>query len=362
MKHTAKVCVTCGAKLGTKNGIRVGEAFSADGMYMECRACAGKRFAHLKRVTGSGTAALYAMCAAMDIPFDAKWKPDKKYAESKTEKVLLAIWNAYLDAHAFGTGFKWSKDIPEDVKTFVTAAGKNAETDEGGQERTGTDGSEQDHAPADTDGAEETASEADEKDRMKAWVKKWGPGMTPEDYMELDRKYDVESHEFKGNITPRIDKNLIALSKLDVEFDKAMQRADFDTANRITDIIRKTRDMESLRASDEKPAEEMRVDAIVNALESRGAMTDGTLCDRETLLRWVFDAVHAEYSTSLDIIDAIMLIAENARRRTEGERVMTSVPVYLQVKDKYGELSEHMTPQETETMQALGKMPPRRDK
>ena len=172
----------------------------------------------------------------------------------------------------------------------------------------------------------------------------------------------MEAHEFKGNITPRIEKNLIALSKLDVEFDKAMRTGDFDVANRITDIIKKTRDMESMKASDEKPAEEMRVDAIVDALERRGAMTDGTLCDRNTLLKWIADSTHTHYGTSLDIIDAVMLVAENARRRTDGERVLTEVPDYLQVNDVFGELESGMTDQEKSIMKELGKLPPRRER
>lgn len=191
---------------------------------------------------------------------------------------------------------------------------------------------------------------------------KWGADVPESDWADLEKKYETESHEFKGNITPRIEKNLIALSKLDLDFDRAMANKDFDTANRITDIIKKTRDMESMRASDEKPAEEMRVDAIVDALERRGAMTDGTLCDRETLLKWIADSTHSHYNASLDIIDAVMLVSENARRRTEGEQMLTSVPKYMQVEDQYNELESHMTPQEVDIMKGLGAMPPSREK
>ena len=120
--------------------------------------------------------------------------------------------------------------------------------------------------------------------------------------------------------------------------------------------------MESMKASDEKPAEEMRVDAIVDALERRGAMTDGTLCDRETLLKWISDVTHIKYGHSLDIIDAVMLVAENARRRTDGERVLTEVPDYLQVPDVWGELERGMTEQEKGVMKELGKLPPRRER
>lgn len=264
------------------------------------------------------------MCAATDIPFDPMFK-----AKSNTP---AEVWKEYLGAvdtrKRFSTGHTKMSSVFEDGALPEPLAKERATSNK----------------------------------KYEEWRNKWGSGLSDEDYEELDRKYTVESHEFKGNITPRIEKNLIALSKLDVEFDKAMRAGDFDVANRITDIIKKTRDMESMKASDEKPAEEMRVDAIVDALERRGAMTDGTLCDRDTLLKWIANTTHTHYGTSLDIIDAVMLVAENARRRTDGERVLTEVPDYLQVNDVWGELEKSMTEQEKSVMKELGKLPPRRER
>ena len=293
----------------------------ANGWYCECRECLGKRFARTCAALGSGKEALYAMCAVLDIPFE----PGKM----KRRKTLNDTFSGYLNATDTMAGFAGTKDGAKIVVEGPMNAARKKEQD----------------------------SEA----RMEAWRTKWGSGLTDSEYEELDRKYEVESHEFKGNITPRIEKNLIALSKLDVEFDRAMRESDFDTANRITDIIKKTRDMESLRASDDKPTEEMRVDAIVDALERRGAMTDGTLLSRDELLRWIAEATRSHYPTSLDVIDAVMLASENARRRTEGDRALTTVPDYLQVRDEHGELEIVMTEQERDVMKDLGKLPPRRE-
>ena len=314
-------CGTCGKTLDGRTGIKTRGAVNSDRVYCECRECLGKRYARMCAAMGSGKEALYAMCAVLDIPFE----PEKL----KRRKTLQDVFCAYLGATDTAAGFAGTKDGARIVVEGPMNAGKiraqNAEA------------------------------------RKEAWRTKWGSGLTDSEYEELDRKYEVESHEFKGNITPRIDKNLIALSKLDVEFDRAMRDGDFDTANRITDIIKKTRDMESLRASDDKPTEEMRVDAIVDALERRGAMTDGTLLGRDELLKWIADATKAHYSTSLDIIDAVMLASENARRRTEGDRALTAVPDYLQVRDDFGELEIVMTEAERTVMQDLGKLPPRRE-
>lgn len=316
-------CGTCGKTLDSRNGIKVKGTFSQDGYHCECGDCAGKRFALLCEVFGSGKEALYVMCASMDIPF----LPGKV----KRKRTLPETFKAYLKTVDTTGGFKGTQ----------TGARITVDRTAGSGEEKGADSSE---------------------NRKEAWLTKWGAGLSDAEYEELDRKYEVESHEFKGNLTPRIEKNLIALSKLDVEFDRAMREGDFDKANRITDIIKKTRDMESLRASDDKPTEEMRVDAIVDALEKRGAMTDGTLLGRDELLKWIAESSHTHYSTSLDIIDAVMLVSENARRRTEGERVLSSLPDYLQVEDKYGELEIGMTDQEKAVMQELGRLPPRRDR
>ena len=320
-----QICGTCGKTLNSRNGIKVKGTFSQGGYHCECRDCAGKRFALLCQTFGSGKEALYVMCASMDIPFI----PGK----AKRKRTLPETFLRYLDAMETMDGFKATRG---GAKITVDAPNK------------GSDGN----------GGEEKQAAS----RKEEWRTKWGSGLSDAEYEELDRKYEVESHEFKGNMTPRIEKNLIALSKLDVEFDRAMREGDFDKANRITDIIKKTRDMESLRASDDKPTEEMRVDAIVDALEKRGAMTDGTLCDRETLLKWIEKSTHAHYNTSLDIIDAVMLVSENARRRTEGERVLNTLPDYLQVQDKYGELEIGMTEQEQAVMKELGRLPPRRER
>lgn len=310
--------------IGEDNGIKVDKALSPSGWHGECRECTGKRFAYLCFQAGSTKEALYLMCAATDIPFDPMFKA--------ASNIPAEVWSEYLNA-------------TDTRKRFYTGTTKMAAVFDVG------------------DLPKPLAKEkAKEDQKREEWRNKWGSGLSDGDYEELDRKYNVESHEFKGNITPRIEKNLIALSKLDVEFDKAMRTGDFDVANRITDIIKKTRDMESMKASDEKPAEEMRVDAIVDALERRGAMTDGTLCDRDTLLKWIADSTHTHYGTSLDIIDAVMLVAENARRRTDGERVLTEVPDYLQVNDVFGELEHSMTDQEKSIMKELGKLPPRRER
>ena len=62
-------CGTCGKTLDSRNGIKVKGTFSQDGYHCECGDCAGKRFALLCEVFGSGKEALYVMCASMDIPF-----------------------------------------------------------------------------------------------------------------------------------------------------------------------------------------------------------------------------------------------------------------------------------------------------
>ena len=317
-------CGTCGKTLDSRNGIKVKGTFSQGGFHCECRSCAGKRFAHLCQVFGSGKEALYIMCASMDIPFVPE--------VVKKKRVLSDAFAMYLLNVDTEAGFRNTMD--KGRVTLESFAPKELEKEQ---------------------------PEEEKAERQEAWRTKWGSGLFDAEYEELDRKYEVESHEFKGNITPRIEKNLIALSKLDVEFDRAMRETDFDKANRITDIIKKTRDMESLRASDDKPTEELRVDAIVDALERRGAMTNGTLLGREELLKWIAESTRTHYSTSLDIIDAVMLVSENARRRTEGERVLSTLPEYLQVEDKYGELEIGMTDQEKTVMKELGRLPPRRE-
>ena len=69
-----------------------------------------------------------------------------------------------------------------------------------------------------------------------------------------------------------------------------------------------------------------------------------------------------EFSTSLDVIDQIMLRWINTFRANNGESELGMLPKSLQVEDLYGELQPRLTQKEADTLADLGEVVPPREK
>lgn len=310
-------CCSCGREMFSGIQLHVPKVFFQDGIYPMCKDCVAKMYAYVTEKTGNRKWAAQAICAAMDTAYVPGLLNDTGDAG--------ADFTRYLHEVYYGVGGR-----------FMNGNTRTAWAD--------------DDKPAAVTGR---------KPKKQTLESKWGAGLTDAEYAVLEEKYETEAHEYKDSITPRIEKNLITLSKLDVDLDAAIAKGDFDTANRITDIIRKTREMESLRASDERPNETARADALVNALEANGAMTDGRLKSYDELLKLIGEA-RGHYEHSLDIVDSVMMAVTNSMRMTAGERPVRELPPEMQVEDTKGELEKKITPLEAETLKGLNKMPVQR--
>lgn len=210
-----------------------------------------------------------------------------------------------------------------------------------------------------------------EAKRLADLRKKWGrnflggDGEEQRDYStaeleELERIYAAVSAEFKGSITPKMDYTLQKLSKLELEQSKAVARGDSQEAKRYADMVKDVKKTEGLDAG-EKPVEAFRPDALAINLEKRGVVTDGKFFTRQGVIDYI-TRDKGVYTTCLDVVDEIMLLIENTRRKNTGESELEKLPKSLQVRDRRHELAEDMSEDEQDALADLGLMPPERER
>lgn len=196
-----------------------------------------------------------------------------------------------------------------------------------------------------------------ETERRDRWDREWGEAVPDTDCKKLDQTYDMIAEEYRPNITKRLEINLRDLAKIRLLRDKAIEEGNSSAVKQYTDAIDKIMASESMKAGDVKPVEALRPDALIDRLEKRGV----TLMSQEEVARYI-NGDKGEYSTSIDIVDFMMLKWMNTYRANNGESELGMLPKSLQVEDLYGELQPRLTQKEADAMADLGEVVPPREK
>lgn len=196
-----------------------------------------------------------------------------------------------------------------------------------------------------------------DSERRERWNHEWGETVPDADCKKLDQTYDMIAEEYRPNITKRLEINLRDLAKIRLLRDKAIEEGNSSAVKQYTDAIDKIMASESMKAGDAKPVEALRPDALIDRLEKRGV----TLMSQEEVARYI-NGDKGEFSTSLDVIDQIMLRWINTFRANNGESELGMLPKSLQVEDLYGELQPRLTQKEADTLADLGEVVPPREK
>ena len=139
--------------------------------------------------------------------------------------------------------------------------------------------------------------------------------------------------------------------------DKAIDAGEADLVKQYTTSIKEIQAMEGMRATDQKPVEALRPDALIDRLEKKGV----SLMSQEEVARYI-NGDKGKYKTSIDIVDEIMAKWINTFRTNNGESELGMLPKSLQVEDLYGELQPRITKKEADTMAELGDVVPPREK
>lgn len=181
---------------------------------------------------------------------------------------------------------------------------------------------------------------------------KWGDGFSDADYRELERTYRSLAAEYKGAITPRLDLNLVDISKWRLEREKCVREGDTAAAKRYTDMIKATMDSEAMKVGDAKPVEALRIDGLADKLEKMGMLKNGELV-LEGVVNYIRND-HYNFQMSRDAVDAMMLSMVNAYRFNNGLTEIVELPEDMRIQDKLGEFLPAADPFEKNLMLELG--------
>lgn len=195
-------------------------------------------------------------------------------------------------------------------------------------------------------------TEAQKKEALERLAAKWGEGLSEDEYRSLETSYRSMAAEYKGAITPRLELNLIDISKWRLERDKCIKAGDTAAAKRYTDMIKATMESEAMKVGDARSVEAVRADGLVKRLEDKGLMKDGVL-----LLNGVIEYIRNDkghYQMSRDAIDTMMLSMTNAYRFNNGLSEIPELPEDVRIQDRLGEFMAAPTAEEKSVMMDLG--------
>lgn len=197
--------------------------------------------------------------------------------------------------------------------------------------------------------------ESNQREALDQMEAKWGEGFSEAEYRTLERTYNSLAAEYRGAINPRLELNLIDISKWRLERDKAVKAGDTAAAKRFTDMIKATLDSEAMKVGDAKPIEPIRVDGLADRLERMGLLKNGVLVLKNVISYIQND--RGNYQVSRDAIDAMMLSMTNAYRFNNGLSEIPELPDNMRIQDLLGEFLATPTQEERSTMMELGLLP-----
>ncbi len=181
--------------------------------------------------------------------------------------------------------------------------------------------------------------------------------MTTEVYDDLDRVYDNRTSSFKGqDLTPQQQSVIIRICKKEIIADHLTRYGATKQASEIERSISSLLGDENMRPKDKKPAEELRLDALVLALEEAGLMENGDLLTYDELVEVLRDRFikSKKYEYSLDVADQVILDIINSMRYNAELPYIQDLPEEFAAVDEYGEFEVEETDREKENKQFLG--------
>ena len=330
---TEYCCSICGTPLTEENSRE--NAFT-------CLDCESKRFKQLEEKNGTHIA-LFLMCGMTDLPLEPMIIPDK-FVEEQDDK-----WKIYTDL----LKEKGKLEKRGKLRGFIDGVSDLREIF--GEELSQKDfanyvANEQEYI----DQLEGTEEQRERWGELPLWEK---VPLTSEYYDELDRRLDAKMERYKGfSIDDVLLDTFKKISKLELIEELLLSKGDVENFAKIQKSIDAIQASEQLRKKDEKPIEEMRLDAMVIALENAGLMENGELLPYDELVVALRDNFikAKKYNYSLDVCDQVILDIQNSMRRNADLMQLIDLPEELEVVDEYGEFSAEETEQEKEAKKYAG--------
>lgn len=333
-------CWKCGQFLDESNCRPCAD--SQSGLAFMCISCESEIFNRLAKTEGRFIA-LFHTCAALDIPvkpivldgidFESVDEPFMTYINALSEsgqdikrgKVLGFSDGVTSLSNLFGNDLS-HKDFAERIRREKEKISKQVGTEE-------------------------------QREKFGVLPIYKGLAMSNELYDELDRLYSIRESAYKGqDLTSQQMATLIKVAKNDAIYDHLMRTG---LAKLATDIQKSTSQLladENMRPKDKKPVEELRLDALVLALEEAGLMENGDLLTYDELIEVMRDKFvkSKKYNQSLDVADQMILDVINSMRANADLPYIQDLPEEFAPVDEYGEFEPEETEREKENKRFLG--------
>lgn len=345
VKQNEIYCHCCGQALTDENCRAVNN--SQSGYSHLCVECENDLYQNLAKVEGDSIA-LFHTCAALNVPClpIALDGVELTYNENKDG------WLTYINLLAEkGLDRKKGKILgfADGLTSLVDCFGKNL---------------------SHTDFAERVKREKEaiakrpKQIGSDAQIAKWGQipivkgyPFTQELYDELDRLLEIRESAYKGqDLNPQQKETLIQAAKADASYNYLMSIGNIQQATNVQKAVSQRLADENMRAKDKKPVEELRLDALVLALEDAGLMENGDLLTYDELIEVMRDKFvkSPKYQYSLDVADQMMLDIINSMRQNADLMPIQDLPEEYAPVDEYGEFMPEETEKEKENKKYLG--------
>ena len=325
------VCMCCGKRLNENTGVYMPSEKYPSGYHPVCLMCQQKQYAEISAAT-SRTYALFYACIRFDVPYVPEVVSDVTANHN-------GVWYDYVKK------LQRSEKVPDEWTDGMT----DIQEAFGGQ------------IPTLAITGDVMVGNMDELPDERRWEIEWGDGYDESDYRRLDNRYLQLTSEWAGMpIPPRTSMSLHDVARYMLLRDKATQIGSASDAKKYQDMITAIMASEDLKVDRNRVNEDLRVDKIVKWLESRNAIRDGQLVDRDKLVK-ILSQERGEYRTSLDVVDEMIFCIVNTMRKNDGLPELDKLPLSAQVNDFKGELLAETSDEEKAIMKGLGVVPPERE-
>lgn len=333
MAKKAKIlCVRCGDELCENNSFY---AETESGFNPYCTKCQQAYFERLQAANGTHLA-IYLCCIKYDVPCNPLLLSENVNSDEflQSEEAKDGIWIYYLHKIEQTKLYDDGEETPnffDGVTNILRIFGKNF--------------TERDFAKF-VQYEQELIDSLEGTERQR---ERWGDSYTAEEYNELDRLYEGRKESFKGaTLTAQMEDTLVKVCRWNLKIDQYIDAGNIKLAKDLQAMVETALASESMRKKDEKPVEALRIDALIEALESFGLMQDGSFLTYDETVAALRDNLvkSKKYDYSLDVADQIILDILNNMRANEDLELLTELEEQYAAEDEYGEFEAEETERE----------------
>lgn len=331
-------CCECGDELCDGNSHAVPENFNRFyGCSHYCTDCEQRYFDKLASAVSSYTLALFYCCIMFNVVFDIELLPAFDKAGEHWKDYLIKVNNA--GANNIDGEIAGFFDGTTDIRTLFKPTTNTAAA------------------------VSEKAPDTNAFARMGVQRQKeeWGEidCYTHKDFAELDRMYSAYSADY-SMLTSKQKYILHEVVKLYYASDCARRDNKITDAQRLTKMADERLASEQMRKKDEKPIEQVRIDAVTSALEKAGYMKNKKLLSYDELVNVLRGSI-PRYKYTKDSADQAILLILNTMAKNDGKPELSTLPDNMRVDGKRGEFAENPSDKEKKIYNQLGllRMPPK---